>query len=61
MNDYYYYLIVNEQLLVKMVLQLINNLDYDYDDDYVDYVLLDEDPIYTFKKKKTISVIFNFQ
>jgi hypothetical protein len=52
MNDYYYYLIVNEQLLVKMVLQLINNLDYDYDDDYDDYVLLDEDPIYTFKKKK---------
>jgi len=52
MNDYYY-LIVNEQLVVKMmVLKLINNLDYDYDDDYDDYVLLYEHPIYNFKEEK---------
>jgi len=63
MNDYYY-LIVSEQLIVKMmVLKLINNLDYDYDDDYDDYVLLYEHQIYNFRKKirkKTTSISFNF-
>jgi hypothetical protein len=37
---------------MMMLLKLINNLDYDYDDDYDDYVLLYEHPIYNFKEEK---------